>query len=74
MFFNKAITYQHMEKKPKEKKFKQNAYEEIRKLVEENEGNDAVASFGRSRNDVVKEVKNKKKNNKKENTSKLKII
>ena len=38
-----------MEKKPKEKKFKQNAYEEIRKLVEDNEGND-----------IVKEIKNKK--------------
>ena len=45
-----------MEKKPKEKKFKQNAYEEIRKLVEDNEGND-----------IGKEIKNKKKNNK-ENT------
>ena len=42
-----------MEKKPKEKKFKQNGYEEIRKLVEDNEGND-----------IIKEVKNKKKNNK----------
>ena len=31
MFFNKAITYEQMEKKPKEKKFKQNSYEEIRK-------------------------------------------
>ena len=39
-----------MEKKPKEKKFKQNEYEEIRKLVEENEGND-----------IVKEVEKKKK-------------
>ena len=38
---------------PKEKKFKQNSYEEIRKLVEENEGNN-----------IVKEIKNKKKNNK----------
>ena len=34
----------------KEKKFKQNRYEEIRKLVEDNEGNE-----------VVKEVKAKKK-------------
>ena len=42
-----------MEKKPKEKKFKQNEYEEIRKLVEDSEGND-----------IVKEIKNKKKNNK----------
>ena len=42
---------------PKEKKFKQNSYEEIRKLVDENEVNN-----------IVKEVKNKKKNNTKENT------
>ena len=54
MFTNKATTYEQMEKPKKEKKFKQNSYEEIRKLVEDNEGNDAVASLGRSRNDVVK--------------------
>ena len=42
-----------MEKQPKEKNFKHNSYEEIRKLVEDNEGND-----------IVKDVKNKKKNNK----------
>ena len=39
-----------MEKTPKEKKFKQNSYEEIRKLVEDNEGND-----------IVKKIKGKKK-------------
>ena len=50
MYPQKAITYQQMEKKPKEKKFKQNSYEEIRKLVEDNEGNE-----------VVKDVKAKKK-------------
>ena len=49
----KAVTYQQMEKKPREKKFKQNDYEEIRKVVEDNEGNH-----------IVKEIKNKKKNNK----------
>ena len=53
MFNYKATTYEKLERQPKEKKFKQNSYEEIRKLVEDNEGND-----------VVKEVKNKKKNNK----------
>ena len=53
MFAYKSSTYEKMEKQPKDKKFKQNSYEEIRKLVEDNEGND-----------VVKEVKNKKKNNK----------
>ena len=41
-----------MEKTKPDKKFKQNSYEEIRKLVEDNEGNN-----------IVKEVKNKKKNN-----------
>ena len=49
MFFNKTITYEQMEKPKKDKKFKQNEYEETRKLVEENEGND-----------IVKEFKNKK--------------
>ena len=38
-------------KQKPDKKFKQNSYEEIRKLVEDSEGND-----------IVKEVKNKKKN------------
>ena len=42
MFHNKAATYEQMEKPKKEKKFKQNAYEEIRKIVEENEGNNIV--------------------------------
>ena len=52
MFTYLSSTYEKMEKKPKERKFKQNSYEEIRKLVEENEGNN-----------IVKEIKNKKKNN-----------
>ena len=42
MFHPKSTTYEQMEKKPKEKKFKQNAYEEVRKLIEQNEGNDTV--------------------------------
>ena len=62
MFSYKATTYQQMEKKPKEKKFKQNSYEEIRKLVETNEGND-----------IVKEVKNKK-NTKKQNQYKFNLF
>ena len=62
MFHPKATTYEQMEKKPKEKKFKQNSYEEIRKLVEDNEGNN-----------IVKEVKSKKKNNK-ENTYNVKLF
>ena len=73
MFNNKATSYQQMEKTPrqrlasfatpKEKKFKQNEYEEIRKLVEENEGNE-----------TVKEIKNKKKNNSKENPYNFKLF
>ena len=57
------MSYEKLEKPKQEKKFKQNSYEEIRKLVEDNEGNDAVASLEQSRNDIVKEVKKKKKNN-----------
>ena len=50
MYHYKATTYEQMEKTtPKDKKFKQNAYEEIRKLVDDNEGND-----------IVKEVKKRK--------------
>ena len=55
MFSYKTSSYEQMEKKPKEKKFKQNSYEEIRKLVEDNGGND-----------IVKEIKNKKKNDNEE--------
>ena len=62
MFTNKATTYEQMEKPKKEKKFKQNSYEEIRKLVEDNEGND-----------VVKEVKGKQKQQP-ENTYKSKLF
>ena len=56
MYPYKATTYEQMEKKTKEKMFKQNEYEEIIKLVEDNEGSD-----------IVKELKTKRKNNK-ENT------
>ena len=63
MFNNKATSYQQMEKPKKEKKFKQNAYEEIRKLVENNEVDEAV-----------KEVKAKKKNNNKENSYNFKLF
>ena len=37
MFSYKAQTYEKMEKTKPERKFKQNSYEEIRKLVEEND-------------------------------------
>ena len=62
MFNNKATTYEQMEKPKKEKKFKQNSYEEIRKLVEDNDGNV-----------IVKEVKGKKKQQA-ENTYKFKLF
>ena len=62
MFNHKASTYEQMEKPKKEKKFKQNAYEEIRKLVED--GDD---------DNTVKEVRNKKKNDK-ENPCKFKLF
>ena len=42
MLHYKATTYEQMEKKPKEKKFNQNEYEEVRKLIEQNEGNETV--------------------------------
>ena len=62
MFHYKATTYEQMEKKPKENKFKQNAYEEIRKLIDDNGGND-----------ITKKVKNKKNNNK-ESTYNFKLF
>ena len=55
MFHPKATTYEQMEKKPKDKIFKQNAYEEIRKLLDDEGSN------------TVNEVKTKNKHNKKEN-------
>ena len=62
MYHYKATTYEQMEKPRKEKKFKQNAYEEIRKLVEDEDNNN-----------TVKEVRNKKKNVK-ENPYKFKLF
>ena len=57
MFSYKAQTYEKMEKTKPEKKFKQNSYEEIRKLVEENDV---------ERQEINSIVKNK---NKKKNTN-----
>ena len=45
----KETSYAKMEKPKKEKKFKQNSYEEIRKLIEENEGNDTVKEIAKSK-------------------------
>ena len=44
------MTYEKLDKPKQEKKFKQNSYEEIRKLVEDGE-----------ENNVVKDIKNKRK-------------
>ena len=63
MFSYKSSSYEQMEKKPKEKKFKQNEYEEIRKLVEDSEGNA-----------VVKELKTKNKTNNKEISYNFKLF
>ena len=73
MFNNKATTYQQMQKPKKEKKFKQNEYEEIRKLVEENEGNDIGKEVAKPREDFFRSVKNKQKQ-KPENIYKFKIF
>ena len=63
MYSYKATTYEQMEKPKKEKKFKQNAYEEIPKLVKDNEGNE-----------TIKEVKTKKKIINNENTYTFKLF
>ena len=52
MFNYKAKVYERIEKPKKDNTFKQNAYEEIRKLVE-----------GGEENIIVKEFKTKNKNN-----------
>ena len=66
MFHYKVQTYEKMEKTKPEKKFKQNSYEEIRKLVENND----VES--QEINSIVKN-KNKKKNSN-ENTYSFKLF
>ena len=65
MFSYKAQTYEKMEKQKPEKKFKQNSYEEIRKLVEENDV---------ERQQINSIVKNKKKKNTNENTYSFKLF
>ena len=57
MFNKKATTYEQMEKPKKEKKFKQNAYEEIRKLVDNNEVDEAVVEAkGKKKNILLKKI------------------
>ena len=63
MYHYKATTYQQMEKQPKEKKSKNNSYEEIRKIVEDGEDTN-----------IVKEIKNKKKNKNKEISYNFKLF
>ena len=63
MYHYKATTYQQMEKQPKEKKLKNNSYEEIRKVVEDGEDTN-----------IVKEIKNKKKNKNKEISYSFKLF
>ena len=57
MFAHKSSTYEKMEKTKPEKKFKQNSYEEIRKLVEDNEDTKDIV------NEVKKKGKSKSENN-----------
>ena len=54
MYNYKATTSEKLENTKSDKEFKKNSYEEIRKLVEDNEGNN-----------IVKEIKNEKRKIKK---------
>ena len=66
MFHYKTTTYEKIEKQKPDKKFKQNSYEEIRKLVEENDV---------ERQEINSIVKNKnKKKNCNENTYSFKLF
>ena len=73
MYHYRASTYEQMEKPKKEKKFKQNAYEEIRKLVEDNEENNIVKDATAVASRGFRDVKTKKKNDK-ENPYKFKLF
>ena len=57
-----------MEKMKQEKKFKQNSYEEIRKLVENNDVENQEI------NSIVKNMKKNKKKNSHENTYHFKLF
>ena len=63
MFHPKATTCDQMEKPKKEKKFKQNSYEEIRKLVEDGE-----------EMRLKETIKTTKDNNKNENKTKYNLF
>ena len=63
MYHYKSTTYEKIEKQKPDKKFKQNSYEEIRKLVEDGEDTN-----------IVKEIKSTKKNNNKEISYNFKLF
>ena len=77
MFHYKTTTYEKMEKTKPEKKFKQNSYEEIRKIVEENDvERQEINSIVKNKNTkfiVAYANKNKKKNSN-ENTYSFKLF
>ena len=56
MFHKKATTYEQMEKSKKDKKFKQNAYEEIRKLVDNNEVDETVKEVKGKKKHIIKKI------------------
>ena len=63
MFNYKAMSYEKLEKPKQEKKFKQNSYDEIRKLVENDD-----------ENNIVKDIKNKKKHQTENNKFAFKLF
>ena len=63
MFNYKSTSYEKVEKPEPEKKFKKNGYEEIKKLIEDASPEARVLRVNEG-NNIVKEVKNKKENNK----------
>ena len=75
MFHYKTTTYEKIEKQKPDKKFKQNSYEEIRKLVEENdvERQEINSIVKNTKFRVAYANKNKKKNSN-ENTYSFKLF
>ena len=70
----KSSSYEQMEKQPKEKKFKQNSYEEIRKLVEDGENTNIVKDATAVALRGSRDIKNKKTNNNKEISYNFKLF
>ena len=63
MFSYKSVSYEKVEKPKPDKKFKQNSYEEIRKLVED--GGEMT---------LKETIKTKKDNNKNDNKTKFNLF